>query len=592
MLTGPDPQDDAAREFVERVQGLFRQAHANGRGAALAAVCLVGVMFPFVGDLRLAGWLLVYLTIVAARIPLVGAYGRDDARDARAGRWADRYTAMVAAGGLCWAAAPFLFLDPNEPLAVASFIAIVALVAAGSIASQSFHLPPVVAFVSLTLLPAAAWLLATRDWRYLPLAATVLVFHLFLVANARTQNRKIAESIRLRHRNLDLIAALESGKREADRLRDAAEQANRAKSRFLAAATHDLRQPLHALGLFSAALRDRRLEPEQRVLVDRIFTSVDALESMCGALLDLSRLDAGHVQPVPVHALLDPILHRLDLQHRPVAERKGLAFAVPATGLAVVTDPVLFERMLGNLVANAVRYTAQGSVRIDVQPGDGQIDVHVADTGPGIPEDARDRVFDEFFQLPGRGRDGQGLGLGLAIVRRLARRLDHAIALDSVPGRGSVFTLTLPAGDPAQVPALRTGGRDSAPWLTGRRVLVVDDDPAVREGAATLLTQWGCEVRVAGSGAEALDTFDVEGPELLVVDLRLGERAGDGLEVVASLHRRHGREVPVLIITGDTSVDELERLRGAGFPVLHKPVRANRLRAALTQLLAAPNRVS
>lgn len=581
-------RDDPARELVERVQELYRQANANGRGAALAALCLVAVMSPHAGGLRLLAWLAVCLATIGARIPLVRAYLRDEVRDARPALWAGRYAVMVGLGGLCWAAAPFLFLVPDQPLAVASFVAVVALVAAGSIASQSFHLLPVVVYVSLTLLPTILWLLLTADWHYVAPAATLLLFHLFLVANARAQNRKIAEAIRLRHSNLDLIAALELGKREAERLREEAEQANRAKSRFLAAATHDLRQPLHALGLFSAALRDRPLDPDQRVLVDRIFTSVDALESMCSALLDLSRLDAGHVQPVPVHCLLDPILRRVDLQFRPLAERKGLRFSLRMSGDAVITDPALLDRMLSNLVANAVRYTTHGEVRIEATSESDQIVVRVADTGPGIPQDARERVFEEFVQLPGHGRDGaQGLGLGLAIVRRLAQRLGHGIELESVPGQGSTFGLRLPVGDAAQVRTLRTGGRDDAPWLVGRRVLVVDDDAAVREGAAALLAQWGCRVWVASCGEEALAICGPDSPDLLMVDLRLGSAAGDGLDLVRALHRRHGDAVPALIVTGDTSVEELERLRSAGFPVLHKPVRANRLRAALSQLLPA-----
>ncbi len=575
-----------AREQAQCVRGLYRQSFSNGWGAAIAALCLVLVMWPFAARPVLLGWLAVTLLVIAARIPLVRAYTAGRAQDQHPEQWARRYTWMVLANGACWALASLLVLREGDPLGAASFLMIVALLAAGSIASQSYHLPTVLGFVSLALLPLALRLLSWRDWDYLPAAVALLLFFLFLVANARIQHRRIHDAIALRMRHQELIDAIQREKEESDLQRTRAEQANLAKSQFLAAASHDLRQPMHALGLFSVSLRELAKDAEQRTVVDGISASIEAMESLFTELLDLSRFDAGYMQPKPVDVPLERVLNGLRAQYAPLAAAKGLVLTINANANVVHTDPVLAERLLGNLIANAIRYTECGSVAVSACAAIGDIVVEVRDTGIGIPAEYRERVFDEFFQVGNPERDRRkGLGLGLAIVRRLSVILDHPVTLTSAAGRGSCFSVRIPAGDARAVRPAEQIPSFPADVLRSRLVLVLDDELSVRQAMEALLGHWGCRVVSAAGEVEAVASATRLRPDLLIADLRLA--ASPGADAIRAIRRALGAQVPALVITGDTSVESLQRARVLGCPILHKPVRPVRLRAALTQLLAA-----
>jgi signal transduction histidine kinase/FixJ family two-component response regulator len=586
MPSGPG-EEARRQELVERVRGLYRQAGGNGWAALMAAFCLVALMWPFVSAAVLLAWFTGYLLVVGVRVPLLNAYRADASRDERPGVWARRFSAIVLASGTWWGLASLLMLREDEPLATALLIAVIALSAAGSIASQSFALLPVVGYVSLALLPLVLRLFWWGNPYFLPAAFTLLAFYGFLLANARIQHRRIGEIIRLQHHNAALITDLEAQKIQADALRGQAEQANLAKSQFLAAASHDLRQPLHALGLFTASLRRATTEPQQERIVDKMSASIDALESLFSELLDLSRLDAGHIRPQMQHAWLDAILERLRSQHADLAQSDGLVLDFDAGGASVYTDPVLLERILGNLIANAIRYTERGSVEVAASHDRDAVLVDVRDTGIGIPEQDQARVFNEFFQAGNAQRDGRkGLGLGLAIVRRLASMLDVAVSLESTEGKGTRFTLRVPAGDPRQIaspPAVEELGCDP---LRGKSVLVIDDESEVLDGMRELLQAWDCRVVPAADACEAVAVARRHRPDLIVADLRLREGAS-GIQAIASVQQTLERSVPALIVTGDTTEDALGQARLWSYPLLHKPVSPLRLRAALSQLLAA-----
>ena len=276
--------------------------------------------------------------------------------------------------------------------------------------------------------------------------------------------------------------------------KEAAEAANRAKSSFLAAASHDLRQPLHALGMFSQALTERTRDADGQLLAQRITTSVAALEALFSALLDVSKLDAGVIVAQPCDFAIRPLLDRLAEECLPELLERGLKLGIVCGDAVIRSDPLLIERILRNLVANALRYTQRGGIVIGCRRRGSTYSLEVWDSGPGIPAAQRERIFEEFYQIGNPGRDRtRGLGLGLAIVRRLAELLGHAIDVQSREGRGSVFRVRVPAGDPQAVltyeaPALVTGA------LAGRRILVVDDEAEVREATVGLLSQWGCIV--------------------------------------------------------------------------------------------------
>lgn len=292
-------------------------------------------------------------------------------------------------------------------------------------------------------------------------------------------------------------------KKVDDRTREL-ELANRAKSRFLAAASHDLRQPMHALGLFVGQLNDMIQYPEARKIVDQVRASVEAMEQLLNSLLDISKLDAGVLLPQIEDFPLATLLQKMENHFTAAALSKGLRLRVRPCRLAARSDPLLLERILMNLVSNAVNHTERGGIVVGCRRRGNHVRIDVWDTGVGIPDDKQHEIFHEFIQLGNPERDrSRGLGLGLAIVERLARLLDHRIDLASKPGRGSRFSIELPAGDmqlalrERRVPAPATNA------LRGLFVVVVDDEALVRAGMEGVLHGWGCHVLNAGSGDEA-----------------------------------------------------------------------------------------
>ena len=362
-------------------------------------------------------------------------------------------------------------------------------------------------------------------------------------------------------------------------------RANRAKTRFLAAASHDLRQPMFALALSVGELRETARAPELAALARRIDRSVDALQDLLDALLDVSQLDAGAIQPERRVFPLQPLLERLADEFAPAAEAKGLRFRVAPTSLWTESDPTLLGRCLLNLVANAVRYTREGGVVVGCRRHGAQAEIVVADSGIGIAAADQARIFEEFYQAGSPQRDrAKGLGLGLAIVDRVARLLGHAITVKSQLGRGSAFGVRVPIVPPRpEQPA--SAVPETGTQLAGLRVLVVDDDPDVRAALDGLLRRWGCSVETAASGGEALSAGRAP-PDLVLCDLRLGE-GGSGFDVLDRLKARWGTSLHGIIVTADASTERIADAHARGYPLLRKPVRPAKLLALIEQLLRA-----
>ena len=384
--------------------------------------------------------------------------------------------------------------------------------------------------------------------------------------------------------------------RDARRLREGHEQlesmraqkedadaSNLAKSRFLASASHDLRQPLHALGLFSEALGQRASDPAILPLVGRIQDTVTNLQEMMDGILDLSRLEAGRVEARFEDFPIRPVLERLGEDFGVQAQSAGLRLRVRATDAFVRSDRLLLMRILQNLVVNALRYTDRGGVLVGCRDRDDHVRIEVWDTGRGIPEEQLAGVFEEFRQLERDARhDGPGLGLGLSIVDRLARLLGHEVDVRSEVGRGTRFSLRVPHGAAVKTETPRASL--PADRIAGSVVLIVDDEAAILAGMSELVEPWGARVLSAASQAEAVECAREVRPDVIVSDYRLGTEA-QGPAVIAAIREAVGADVPALIVTGDTSRVSLAELRATGHPFLHKPVRPARLRAALAQLL-------
>lgn len=371
------------------------------------------------------------------------------------------------------------------------------------------------------------------------------------------------------------------------REKDSAERATLAKSHFLAAASHDLRQPLHALGLFVSALAQSAAARQEPALVAHIRSATDTLQTLLDAILDVSRLDSGDVVPRIAPIAVGPLLDRTQRALALVAEHKGLRLKMRATDAWVGSDVDMLQRILLNLVGNALRYTRSGGVLVACRRRGDKLLLEVWDTGNGIPENARELIFDEYSQLENPARDrAKGLGLGLAICRRLAGLLGAPIGVRSRPGRGSVFWILLPAVRPpaaGQSPAPVAEPADDPARLAGT-VLVVDADPMVRAGMETAISGWGARVILAAGREEVLR--HCEGgmrPDTAICTLGLPGQLS-GIELAQELRRMYPA-MGVLLVSAHASEEALAAARVAGFPLLKQPLAAGRLRAALRTLL-------
>lgn len=366
----------------------------------------------------------------------------------------------------------------------------------------------------------------------------------------------------------------------------AADDANLAKSRFLAAASHDLRQPLHAVGILMSALQARLTTDRQTAIAAQIGDCLDTVTGLFDALLDISKLDAGVVAPTMTALPLAPVLRSLRREFGPLAQRKGLRLTVLDSRATARSDPAMLGRILRNLVSNAVKYTSAGRVLVGVRHTRHGLRIDVIDTGPGFDPAEAEAVFREFHRLDGAGSE-QGIGLGLAIADRLARLLDHRLSVDTRPGHGTRFSLTLPRADAGITAATPPPPEHQPPrGLAGARLLMIDDDPDIRAAAAVLFDAWGCDTALA-AGPNDLDAAlaRLDGPpDAVILDYFLKD-GWTGARLAPLLTARLGHAVPMLMVTGETTPDLLREAQRLGFPVLHKPLHPMRLGAALRQMV-------
>jgi two-component system, sensor histidine kinase len=459
---------------------------------------------------------------------------------------------------------------------------------AGGVSTAAAYARAFYAYIVPALLPLAVLWLMAGDKQSIAVAVLIFLFALIQVFFVRDNERVVRESFVMRYENERLLEALERERQEVLLARDRAEDANRAKSQFLAAASHDLRQPLHALSLYSATLTLRAVDGTTGEIAGYINKALASLSTLVDSLLDISKLDAGAVRPEIRRVNLKDLIGHIEAEYRPVARDKKLTFRVAPVDAMVETDPLLLERMLRNLVDNAFKYTAAGSVSLDAEVDESSVRIAVRDTGAGIPDAERDRIFEEFYQVGNPERDrAKGLGLGLAIVQRLSRLLGLVVMLESHPGRGSVFAVTLErvSGDIGQPRPLQAPVMGDAGALNGVKVLVIDDEPSVRVGMRALLESWGCRVAACSGFDDAqrlLDDYALE-VDLIIADFRL-QQYENGIETVRRLRERRA-DVPALMVSGDTAPERLREAQASGLPFLHKPVSAEKLKETMLAAL-------
>lgn len=499
--------------------------------------------------------------------------------------WEKRFISGIFASGVLWGLVFQLTFTPNSPEIVLFIICFYAGLTSSASATSAARFPAFIAFVLPATLPLVWRVFQAGGTLYTVMGFAFLVFVIANLIVARTYSGIIHESIRLRFENLALINSLESEKTRAETNQHIAEQAVLAKDKFLAAASHDLRQPLHAQGLYLDAI-ETYVHPKGVPHLQALRRTNEALANLFNSLLDVSRLNAGIVEAQPMHTALHSILRPLCEEFQTHAGEKNLSFEINCPNLTLFTDPLLLARVLRNLLANAIRYTQQGSISLHCQAADNDtVLVSVTDTGIGIPANEQANIFDEYYQLDNPERDrNKGLGLGLAIVKKLAGLLNLNVTCHSVLGQGSTFTVEIPRGDSSLLHSVQTP--PTAINVSGIHVLVIDDELDILDSMNYLLNSWGCVTLLADSALQAVEKIRQSGlqPELIMADYRLRD-GKTGAQAIATVRAYCQHEIPAMLITGDTSEDRLREANASGLYLLHKPVAPSRLRSVMHQLL-------
>lgn len=458
--------------------------------------------------------------------------------------------------------------------------------AAGAVAISG-TLPPVyLAYTLGIMVPfAAAWAL-NGTLIGLALAGLMLIFVVLQYRFSRKLSETFNESYQMRRENEALVAQLTIARDEAREAEAKAQAANVAKTRFLAAASHDLRQPMHALWMQSATLKQAPYSEHAPAIADAIADSVSDVNALLNSLLDISKLDAGTLvadkRPIHLSRMLQSLARS---EFQPRAESRGLSFELDIVPEQIaVTDLILLKRVLSNLVDNAIKFTPQGRVRVSLSCETDHFELSVADTGVGIPAELQAMVFDEFYQV-NRHAEGhaQGLGLGLSIVSRLSELLGMQVRLASTPGVGTTVSLRMPRSSEDVLPPAPDPAPNVRPRLAGLRVLVLDDEATNCQAEASLLRGWGCEVATALDSAQARETALSFSPDVVLADYRLGNDE-NGIEAIAMLRDDHP-DLRALLLSGDTGPDRLREAHHSGLRLLSKPVNPDELKQALSDLV-------
>ncbi|MEN9418654.1 MAG: hypothetical protein RI988_2274 [Pseudomonadota bacterium] len=606
----PAPRRLLRPAAADRLRITVLQTPAVLAGNALGVLLVGAIFWQQAGAGRVLPWAGAAALLWSLRLVHWLRLRTLPADDLAAGwRWRATWHVLVVAMGAQWGAGVWLFWEVGEPHQRLMLLLIVYSYALGAVQLLGMHPRVFVVFLVVVLVPTIARVALDdgQPWHWQLAAILTLLFAITWMMGRR-HGSALSRALWLKSRTDVLAEQLRQETAQAQSARRQAEAANRAKTQFLAAASHDLRQPLHAMGLFAEALRHRAHDAEVVDLVSSIHASVDALEGLFGEIMDLSRLEAGAVEWRPVALQLEGLFARLRLNFEPAAFDKGLTLGFRGGHLAVQADPLALERMLRNLVANAVRYTDAGGVLVAARVRGEQVLLQVWDTGIGVPADALPQLFEEFYQAhpdravgPGERR---GMGLGLSIVARLAALSGTRVQVSSRPGRGSVFGVALPrarAGVP--LPCVAVSPPLAMPTLHGAHVLVIDDDGAVRAGLATLLQTWGARVTAFADeaalarwleGACAADAAGRAGgceaarPDVVIVDHRL-VTPGDGLRALQRVRQAWPQcALPAVLVTGSLLGGPQGQADLAGVcdvRVLRKPVAPLRLRALLAALL-------
>ncbi len=591
--------------LLDTVRTSFAMLNSIMVAQTIAAVVLffaVGAEVPTYKIWIWAGYHLAALSLTSVMKRLFAGDALNTETAAHGGRW---LTGFAVARSLSWALAALLFFPHLDLSGRTIFLAILCAMAIGAATTSITHFPAFVAFVVGALVPLAFMFALQDDSRSRALGIGLLLGWIMVLSAGRRLNAWLLDASASKLRLERTTAELQRKQREADAsqhesetLRIAAEKSSLDKTRFLAAASHDLRQPMHSLTLYLEAARERNRDIAVGGLLQKVDQSDKSLDALFESLLDVSRLDSAAVTPRRVRFALNPMLQAIEARFAGAAKEKGITLRVRATASWALSDPALLERIISNLVSNAVRYTHSGGILVGVRGNAARLRIEVWDTGDGIPGEKFEEVFKEFVQLSNPERDRRkGLGLGLAIVERLSQLLDHPISLRSRVRQGTVFTVSLPCvRQPAATPAPVVDFVPSAQlaFPTPPSVLLIDDEVDTLEATMTALEHLGCAVYPAVSGADALDTFrklhqSGTVPSVIVSDFRLADGDQNGLELILLLRKQSKEHVPAVLLTGDAALFDAFGKRDdvpKDVALVSKPASSAQLTAAIRRVIS------
>ncbi|WP_020396535.1 ATP-binding response regulator [Thiolinea disciformis] len=578
----PDTLDKVVH--LEQLKILYRNLNVNLPGSLFVLSAVLWASWELYGVKLL--WLLAAMLVLSALrladrhvFQKALAQGRADPDF-----WEKRAVSGALLVGIFWGITfPIVFTPERHDLVLFVICFYAGLISAGS-AAHAPRISSFLAFVLPTSIPLIYQVFYAGGRLYIAMGFAFMVFVIASLVVANTYSRIIRDSIRLRFENNALISSLTTEKARAEQNQLVAEQAVITKDRFLAAASHDLRQPLHAQGLYLDALEPHVQTDGVRYL-QALYRTNHSLTELFNSLLDVSRLNAGIVEVQLSHFNLASIVSIIFEEYESQAKEKNLVLSTYCQPYIVFSDPLLLQRIISNLISNALRYTQQGQVSVSCQLVGQKVELVIEDTGIGIPQSEQEHIFDEYYQLDNPERDrSKGLGLGLAIVKKLCLLLDIPLTCISQVGQGSRFTVQLPLGD-GQLVEQRKTLLPLSP-LQNISVLVIDDNQEILNSMQALLSTWGCQswgAESAEQGIELLNQAQVI-PDLMVADYRLRENA-TGAAAIQQVRAYYQMDLPALLITGDTSEERLREANASGLYLLHKPVAPARLRVAMSVLL-------
>ncbi len=571
----------------QRVALLYDNTLAASGSAILMAALVAVIAWPYSGFLNVAAWVGAVFVVQAVVQWLAFSFDRASGEQIAPREWGWRLAIVGAVAGVVWGSAVFVLVGREQSLALALISACLAGRATISVLTHAHFPPALYAFVSPIFGLLAMRYITLGGYGNAALGVMWMAVLGYVLLFVDRHARAIVTQIRLRYENEQLVEQLKHQNTIAEKARVEAEEASRSKSRFFAAANHDLRQPLHSLGLFATALRNGSVDEAGRKMIDQILQCTESLEQLFDNLLDISKLDAGQVEVKREIVSINTVFDRLRSTFANSAQEKGLKLRLRRSKAMLATDSTLLFRVLSNLVANALRYTEEGGILVGCRTRGRTVRIEVWDTGVGIPKEQHERIFEEFYQLNNPARDRtRGLGLGLATVKRIVQLLGHPLQLKSTQGKGSKFSIEVPIADPTKIHSISATIEQKVPNLIGGKlILVVDDEESVRLGMQSLLESWGCKSVTAMDAPEALQKINGQTPDFIIADLRL--RGNDnGIEAIRELRAQLGENIPAVLISGDTATEQLRKVSAAGLTMMHKPLKAVRLRALLNHEFA------